>query len=65
MLEASNVEEGDRFGERLALSVDGATLAVSALLEDSAASGIDGDLTNDDTLRLCREAVKKPTWRGL
>lgn len=40
--------DGDYFGEKLALSGDGNTLAVSATCEDSDASGIGGDDTNDD-----------------
>ena len=42
-LKASNTAAGDRFGVRLALSGDGATLAVGADGEASAASGIDGN----------------------
>ena len=42
-LSASNGDLGDDFGFALALSEDGATLAVSAPHEDSSASGIDGD----------------------
>jgi hypothetical protein len=37
----------DRFGERLALSADGSTLAVGSRLEDSNATTIDGDGSND------------------
>ena len=42
-LKASNAGPGDQFGFAVALSDDGATLAVSANLEDSAATGINGD----------------------
>jgi trimeric autotransporter adhesin len=42
-LKASNTRASDEFGRRLALSSDGATLAVGAQLEGSAATGIDGD----------------------
>jgi cysteine-rich repeat protein len=42
-VKASNPGEGDQFGRRLALSADGSTLAVGAIGEDSAATGIDGD----------------------
>jgi hypothetical protein len=42
-LKASNTGASDNFGHRVALSADGSTLAVSALGEDSAATGIDGD----------------------
>ena len=40
---ASNADVADRFGDRLALSDDGSTLAVGAPYEDSSATGIDGD----------------------
>ncbi len=43
---ASNDSLGDRFGSSVARSADGATLAVSAPHEDSAATGIDGDHTS-------------------
>lgn len=39
----SYVESGDGFGDRVALSGDGNTLAVSTLYDDSAAKGIDGN----------------------
>lgn len=42
-MKASNAEDFDFFGETLALSADGDTLAVGATGEDSAATGIDGD----------------------
>lgn len=45
-VKASNVEAGDYFGEAVALSGD--TLVVSALLENSCATGADGDQTNND-----------------
>ncbi|WP_437953693.1 cadherin-like beta sandwich domain-containing protein [Sorangium sp. So ce296] len=45
-LKASNTDAGDQFG--FAVALDGNTLAVSALGEDSAATGIDGD-QNDNT----------------
>jgi trimeric autotransporter adhesin len=44
---ASNASPGDLFGSSLALSSDGAALAVGALGESSAATGIGGDQTND------------------
>jgi len=43
LVTASNGQAGDDFGVRLALSADGATLAIGADGEDSAATGIDGD----------------------
>lgn len=48
-LKASNSGTEDRFGESVALAADGNTLAVGAPLEDSSATGIDGDAA-DDTL---------------
>lgn len=42
-VKASNTEPGDHFGRSVSLSNDGATLAVGAVGEDSAASGINGD----------------------
>ena len=43
----ADTEEGDRFGSSLALSADGNTLAVGAYLEDSAATGINGNQVSD------------------
>jgi hypothetical protein len=42
-IKASNTDAEDRFGHALALSGDGDTLVVSAIREDSAAQGVDGD----------------------
>jgi trimeric autotransporter adhesin len=42
-LKASNTGAGDAFGRNVALSDDGSILAVTAELEDSAATGIDGN----------------------
>ncbi|HSK03882.1 MAG TPA: hypothetical protein VK932_21665, partial [Kofleriaceae bacterium] len=42
-VKASNTEASDYFGYSIALSADGTTLAVGAVIEDSAATGIDGD----------------------
>jgi len=44
-IKASNTESGDRFGEELALSDDGTTLAVSAPLEDSNGTPSDNSLS--------------------
>jgi hypothetical protein len=44
-LKASNTDAGDRFGERVAISGD--TIAAGAILEDSGATGIDGDGGNN------------------
>jgi hypothetical protein len=46
-IKASNTGAGDQFGGFVALSADGSTLAVSADLEDSAATGVDGPQTDD------------------
>lgn len=42
-IKASNTGIGDNFGSGVALSSDGNTLAVGATLEDSSATGIDGN----------------------
>jgi cysteine-rich repeat protein len=42
-VKASNTEGSDYFGYSIALSADGTTLAVGGVIEDSAATGIDGD----------------------
>jgi len=47
-IKASNTGGGDMFGYALSISGDGSTLAVGAYLEDSSATGIDGDQSNDD-----------------
>jgi hypothetical protein len=44
---ASNPGPLDQFGNALAISADGSVLAVGAPLEDSAATGIDGDGASD------------------
>ncbi len=49
-VKASNTGSGDRFGERVALSGDGDTLAVGAPGEDSDATGLNGDQTNDNAI---------------
>ena len=46
-VKASNTQEGDIFGIQIALSEDGDTLAVGAILEDSGATGIDGDQSDN------------------
>jgi hypothetical protein len=42
-IKASNTGEGDVFGQSVALSTDGSTLTVGALLEDSRATGVGGN----------------------
>ena len=46
-LKASNTDVSDGFGTSVALSADGSILAVGAKLEDSAATGIDGDQADE------------------
>lgn len=47
LLKAPNVDVGDKFGDAVALSGDGNTLLVGALWEDSHATGIDGDQSDN------------------
>ena len=47
-VKASNTDAGDYFGASIALSADGATLVVGATGEDSAATGVDGDETDNN-----------------
>lgn len=42
-LKASNTQAGDTFGLCVGLSADGSTIVVGANLEDSSATGVDGD----------------------
>jgi hypothetical protein len=46
-IKASNTGAGDQFGRSLALSADGATLAIGAFREGGTATGIDGDGADD------------------
>lgn len=46
-VKASNTGKDDEFGSRVVLSADGNTLAVAAPLEDSNATGVNGDQHND------------------
>ena len=46
-VKASNTGVGDKFGRSLALSNDGSTLAVGAALEDSDATGVNGNEADD------------------
>ncbi len=48
VLTASNIDAGDSFGADVVISDDGNTLVVSALNEDSNATGVDGDSSNND-----------------
>ena len=47
-IKASNIERNNLFGRAVSLSADGGTLAVGAYLDDSAATGIDGN-QNDNS----------------
>jgi len=47
-LKAANAEAGDFFGSHVSISSTGEVVAIGALNEDSAATGIDGDATNND-----------------
>lgn len=47
-VKASNTDADDWFGYSVALSADGSTLAASAMLEGSAATGVNGDQSNND-----------------
>jgi hypothetical protein len=49
-VKSSNTEAGDRFGYAIALSVNGNTLAVSAVGEYSGAIGIDGDQSDNSAV---------------
>ena len=46
-VKASNTDAGDQFGAAVALAADGSTLAVGAPFESSAATGIDGNQTDN------------------
>ena len=48
-IKASNADGGDQFGEFISLSADGNTLAVGAYNEDSNATGINGDQTDNSS----------------
>ena len=47
-IKASNADSDDRFGEGVAISSD--TIVVSARMEDSAATGVNGDQGGDDNI---------------
>jgi len=46
---ASNTESSDHFGRTVALSGDGKTLAIGAPMEDSSATGVNGDESDNST----------------
>jgi len=47
-VKATNTDAFDAFGAAVALSADGATLAVGSVFESSSATGLDGDSARDD-----------------
>ncbi len=49
-VKASNTDADDRFGYNVTLSDDGNTLAVGALNEDSAATGVNGDQADNNQM---------------
>ena len=49
-LKSSNSDPGDQFGHAVALSIDGSTLAVTGQWEASAASGVNGDQSDNSAL---------------
>ena len=64
-VKASNTGSVDKFGDSVALSGDGNTLAVAAYTEDSAATGIDGPQGDDsanDSGAVYVYARSGPTW---
>ena len=50
-VKASNTDTNDYFSDSISLSSDGSTLAVSSSFEASNSIGINGDQTNNDSLR--------------
>jgi hypothetical protein len=50
-VKASNAEKDDAFGESIALSADGETLAVGAILESSSAVGVGGDQLDSSAVK--------------
>ncbi len=50
-VKASNTDAFDDFGQSVALSDDGNTLAVGAIDEDSAATGVNGDQADNNSAR--------------
>lgn len=49
-LKASNTDRGDGFGASVAVNVNGQTLAVAAIYEDSAATGVGGNPLDDSVM---------------
>jgi len=48
-IKASNTDQRDAFGQYLSLSADGETLAITAIVESSGATGMDGDQTDNSS----------------
>lgn len=49
-VKASNTDGGDRFGSAVSLSLDGNTLAVGAIREESTATGVNGDQSDNSSI---------------
>ena len=49
-VKANNTAAAEYYGNPVSLSADGAALAVGATYEDSNATGVNGDQTNNSTL---------------
>ena len=49
-VKASNTDGGDRFGSAVSLSLDGNTLAVGAIGEESTATGVNGDQSDNSSI---------------
>jgi hypothetical protein len=58
-LKASNAGADDQFGRSLALSGDGSTLAVGAPSEDSSASGVNGNQTDNSVSEARAKSQKR------
>lgn len=44
------LSDGDQFGFHLSITADGNTIAISAITEDSAATGLNGDMQNNEAV---------------
>lgn len=64
VIKASNKEDGDQFGFALALSRDGNTMAVSAPMESSSATGINGKQADESAYSSGAVYVYRRTGNG-
>ena len=62
-LKASNTGAGDQFG--IDVSVSGDTIAVGAFHEDSNATGVNGNQSDNSAPRLRRRLCLRPEWRDV